>query len=227
MTTAHGWAGAVRTRLGLGRLLPLGDTAAGVWLAERAADTVLRAAAARAVNGVELGRLRIALIAPDTARAPATPTPPPVAVPPGPLRIEADLAVAAEEPLQVLAQRLRTALFVACEDTLGLAVTEIDLRVTALLDTAPEPPPATSGGRPTPPQGPVGEAAAAVPGVAHLTGTLGAPVHMEESHTRIELATAPGHRPLEVARSVREAVTPLLPSATPVTVVITDVATGP
>ncbi|MGW7369741.1 hypothetical protein ACWGI8_41555, partial [Streptomyces sp. NPDC054841] len=211
MTTAHGWAGAVRARLGLGRLLPLGGAADGAWLAERAADTVLHAVA-QEVRGVVPGRLRIALADPAAAGTPAVP-PPPGALPPGPLRIEAEFAAAGDEPLPALAERLRAALLTASVERLDLAVTEIDLRVTELLDTAPEPSatPRPSGVSPVSPQGEVGSTAAASPqgevgstaaavrGVAHLTDTLGVPVRIEESYVRVECATAPGHRPLAVA----------------------------
>ncbi|MFJ3972667.1 hypothetical protein ACIPYR_31580 [Streptomyces parvus] len=56
---ADGWTAGVRERLGLGRLLPLGDPADGVWIAETAAASVLRGAAAR--PGAVLGELRIGL----------------------------------------------------------------------------------------------------------------------------------------------------------------------
>ncbi len=54
---ADGWTAAVRQRLGLGRLLPLGRPADGTWIAETAAASVLRGAAAR--PGTVLGKLRI------------------------------------------------------------------------------------------------------------------------------------------------------------------------
>lgn len=54
---ADGWTAAVRQRLGLGRLLPLGGPADGAWIAETAAASVLRGAAAR--PGTVLGSLRI------------------------------------------------------------------------------------------------------------------------------------------------------------------------
>ncbi|MGQ4732510.1 hypothetical protein ACUN3E_33265 [Streptomyces sp. Ju416(a)] len=57
---ADGWTAGVRERLGLGRLLPLGDPADGVWIAETAAASVLRGAAA-ARPGAVLGELRIGL----------------------------------------------------------------------------------------------------------------------------------------------------------------------
>ncbi|MET9431472.1 MULTISPECIES: hypothetical protein [unclassified Streptomyces] len=234
MTTAEGWATTVRSRLGLGRLLPLGGPADGAWLAERAADAVLRRAARR-VPGVSPGRLRVGLAEPD---AEAEPGPnaeavaeavfprPPGALTPGPLRITAEFAATggAGVPLPELASGLRTALFAACEERLGLVVTEVDLRVTALLDgPAPAPEPAAP---PEEPAGavdlsdPVAVAAAAVPGVRRLTTVLGPSVHRAADHLRIEVATAPDHRALDVARAVRAAVG----AATPVTVLVTDVA---
>ncbi|WSW95473.1 nucleopolyhedrovirus P10 family protein [Streptomyces sp. NBC_00989] len=123
---------AVRHQLRLGRLLPLGDRRDGAWIAERAAADVLRGAAQH-VRGVRLGALRIALADPEDAQEPAVP-PPPGALPPGPLRITADFAAVADEPLPATASRLRTALATAAAERLGLVVDEIDLQVTVLLD---------------------------------------------------------------------------------------------
>ncbi|MFI1399662.1 hypothetical protein [Streptomyces sp. NPDC020681] len=220
MTTAD----AVRRRLGLGRLLPLGGAADGAWLAEQAADAVLRHASAE-VPGVELGRLRLGLVDPETADAPAVP-PPPSALFPGPLRVDAEFAAAALQPLPALASALREALFTAAVDVLDLAVTEVDLRVTALLDDAPES--ATATGPPevraVPATDPAGTAAAVARGVACLTATLGTPVHSAADHVRVEVATAAGHRPLDVALAVREAVSKALADGRPVSVLITAVA---
>jgi len=130
--TADSWTRAVRHQLRLGRLLPLGDRREGTWIAERAAEGVLRDAA-RQVRGVRLGALRIALADPENAHEPAVP-PPPGALPPGPLRITADFAAVATEPLPATASRLRTALATAAAERLGLVVDEVDLRVTVLLD---------------------------------------------------------------------------------------------
>lgn len=223
MTTAD----AVRRRLGLGRLLPLGGAADGAWLAEQAAESVLRRTAEQ-VPGVALGRLRLALADPGAAATPAVP-PPPSALPPGPLRIEADFGVdfaaVAQEPLPATASTLRTALFVAAAQLLDLEVTAVDLRVTELLDEAPEPgapvpPPEVRAVTPT---DVAGTAASRAPGVAHLTATLGTPVHLAPDHVRVEVATASGHRPLEVVRAVREAVTAALADGRPVAVLITSV----
>ncbi|MFI6546062.1 nucleopolyhedrovirus P10 family protein [Streptomyces prunicolor] len=130
--TADAWTRAVRHQLRLGRLLPLGDRRDGAWIAERAAEGVLRDAA-RQVRGVRLGVLRIALADPEDAHEPVVP-PPPGAVPPGPLRITADFAAVATEPLPATASRLRTALATAAAERLGLVVDEVDLQVTVLLD---------------------------------------------------------------------------------------------
>ncbi|WSQ98380.1 hypothetical protein OG735_09990 [Streptomyces sp. NBC_01210] len=219
MTTAD----AVRRRLGLGRLLPLGGAADGAWLTEQAADTVLRRAAA-GVRGVALGRLRLGLADPDSTARPAVPAPP-SALPPGPLRIEADFAASAVEPLPAAAAALRAALFTAAVDLLGLEVSEVDLRVTELLDGAPEAP------APAPPPGvravtasdPAGTAASGAPGVAHLTAALGAAVHLAPDHVRVEVATASGYHPLDVVRAVREAVTAALADGRPVAVLVTSV----
>lgn len=83
----------------------------------------------------------------------------------------------------------------------------MDLRVTELLEEerqpAPEPPAEL---RAAEPEGAVGRAAAGVPGVVSLTRVLGSAVEHTEGHVRVELATAEGHRALDVARAVRGAV---------------------
>ncbi|MFD5101321.1 nucleopolyhedrovirus P10 family protein, partial [Streptomyces albidochromogenes] len=129
---------AVRRRLGLGRLLPLGEASDGAWLAEKAAGPVLREAVA-GITGVSVGALRIGLADPDAADEPAVP-PPPGALPPGPLRVVADLtATAGGEPLPHRAERLRIALREAASARLGLVVTAVDLRVTDLVEAGGEP----------------------------------------------------------------------------------------
>ncbi|MGS2587195.1 hypothetical protein [Streptomyces hebeiensis] len=240
MTTAHnaeGWAAPVRERLGPGRLLPLGGPADGAWLAERAATAELRQAAAPVARAV-LGRLRIG---PDEATddegtdgetAPGVDTGgtglavrvPPGALPYGPLRIDGEFAAVPDEPLPVLAERLRDVLVPHAVDRLGLRVRRTDLRVTALLDTPEE---AEAAAREaagseakvrraadgpaevhtTAPAAEAARLAAAVAGVAHLTRTLGGPVVTTPDQVRVELATAAGHRPLDVVRAVRERLT--------------------
>ncbi|MDQ0962768.1 hypothetical protein QFZ66_006646 [Streptomyces sp. B4I13] len=131
--TSDGWTGAVRHRLGLGRLLPLGGPRDGAWLTEAAAEAVLRRAA-RDVAGVRLGALRLGLADPDGPFESAVPAPP-SALPPGPLRVTAECAASASEPLPTTTARLRSALASTAAERLGLVVSEVDLRVTDLLGT--------------------------------------------------------------------------------------------
>jgi hypothetical protein len=149
--TADRWTQAVRRQLGLGRLLPLGGPRDGAWLAESAADSVLRAAADE-LPGIRLGVLRIAPADPDAGQTPAVP-PPPSALPPGPLRITAEFAATPTDPLPTTADRLRATLFTTATEAIGLTVTEVDLRVTTLLEaepSAPEPSgPAPSAAEPS------------------------------------------------------------------------------
>ncbi|MBO1335203.1 nucleopolyhedrovirus P10 family protein [Streptomyces sp. VRA16 Mangrove soil] len=240
--TADRWAQAVRQQLGLGRVLPLGEAGDGAWVTEGAARGALRRAVAT-MPGVRLGALRLALCDPGTADEPAVPAPP-SALPPGPLRIDAQCEVTADEPLPQTAARLRAALTDAARERLGLVVAEVDLEVTALLDEAPrpqqepEPGPAPAPAEESAPTGDAGRAARAalgVAGVARLTGALGGmgrAVHITETagaatlprrHVRLELAVASGQRALDVARAVREAVTTALPDGPTVAVLVTDV----
>ncbi|MFF4468781.1 nucleopolyhedrovirus P10 family protein [Streptomyces sp. NPDC001599] len=254
MTTADRWTRAVREQLGLGRLLPLGGPRDGAWIAERAARDVLLAAA-RGVTGVRPGDLRIGSADPDDVREPAVPSPP-GALPPGPLRVTADFAAvvgptASAEPLPATAARLRAALTEAAAARIGLAVPDVDLRVTGLLDGTqtreagggPGPGPSDGPdeadgerddeGRGSGDEGRVARAALTVPGVARLTGVLGRPVHLSEPppqegvlprrHVRVELAVHADHRAVEVARRVRAVVSEALPDRPSVAVVVTDV----
>ncbi|WLW56066.1 nucleopolyhedrovirus P10 family protein [Streptomyces sp. YU58] len=242
--TAERWARAVRHQLGLGRLLPLGGARDGAWITEQAAGAVL-GRAARETRGLRLGPVRIGLADPADVREPAVP-PPPGALPPGPLRVTAEFAATASEPLPVTAARLR-ALVVTAAQGLGLEVAEVDLRVTDLLDEEPEPParePRPDPVRPSEPApaAPSGgdddavraaEAALGVPGVDRLTDVLGRPAHITERqddtaalprrHVRVELAVGTGHRALDVARKVRAAVERALPGHPTVAVLVTAV----
>ncbi|WP_369197696.1 nucleopolyhedrovirus P10 family protein [Streptomyces djakartensis] len=235
--TADRWTQAVREQLGIGRLLPLGDARDGAWIAERAAEAVL-AGAVRRAPGVRLGRLRIALADPEDAEESAVPAPP-SALPFGPLRVTAEFAATASRPLPATAALLRETLATAAAQRLGLTVSDVDLRVTGLLDEDAAEQPA--GEEPElPPQaraedgdaGVVAAAARAVPGVLRLTGTLGRPVHLEEvpgeaalthRHVRLEVAVAADHRSRDVARAVREAVGAALPDRPTVAVVVSAV----
>ncbi|MFB7607095.1 hypothetical protein [Streptomyces gardneri] len=249
MTTAEGWTAAVRDRLAPGRLLPLGAPEDGAWITERAVRTALDGAAA-AVRGVVPGELRIG---PATEAGPDTGAPagaesdmdidaeagaeagagaapegfpvPPGGLPPGALRISAGFGAAVGRPLPELAAELRTALLTAAEDGLGLVMAAVDLRVTELLDAAPENsgPAAPPPGRPSPAtDDPAALAALRVEGVAGVTDTLGPPVHRDSGRVRIELAVTAGHRPLDVARAVRNAVTAAAREATAVTVLVSE-----
>ncbi|WP_181140451.1 nucleopolyhedrovirus P10 family protein [Streptomyces sp. Ru62] len=239
--TVDRWAELVRHQVRLGRLLPLGGPRDGAWITEEAAGEVLRRAAADGAPGVRLGALRIGLADPRDVPEPVVPAPP-SALPPGPLRVAADFAATAAEPLPTAASRLRLVLAGAATERLGLAVTEIDLRATDLLE--PDAPAAPAAGAPQPPPAhePVGtdgitvaEAALAVPGVLRLTGSLGGrgrAVHIEEyaeaaalprRHLRVEVATAASHRAVDVARQVRAAVRDALPDHPTVAVLVTAV----
>jgi hypothetical protein len=240
MTTADRWTQAVRQQLGLGRLLPLGGARDGAWIVERTAEAVLRRAA-EDMRGVRLGALRIALTDPEDTYEAAVP-PPPSALPPGPLRVTADFAATATEALPVTADRLRATLATAATERLGLTVTEVDLRVTALLDEDAEPAPvrqpepARAAEPGSPDEEHVAAAALAVPGVTQLTGALGGlgrAVHIEEQqdeaalphrHVRVEIAVRADRRAVEVAREVRERVGQALADRPTVAVLVTAVS---
>ncbi|WAZ20822.1 nucleopolyhedrovirus P10 family protein [Streptomyces cinnabarinus] len=237
--TADGWTRAVRHQLGLGRLLPLGGARDGAWIAEQAAVAVLERAA-HGMPGVRLGALRIGLADPERVRESVVP-PPPSALSPGALRVTAEFAATAAKPLPAVADRLRAALARAADERLGLTVTEVDLRVTALLEDAPEPAPVRPQEPPSAREPADGDesraarAALAVPGVAGLAGApvgLGRPVHIEERpagaalparHVRLELAMAADHRAVEVARAVRAEVAKALSDHPTVAVLVTAV----
>ncbi|MFE9024264.1 nucleopolyhedrovirus P10 family protein [Streptomyces sp. NPDC007808] len=239
MTTADRWTREVRQQLGLGRLLPLGDARDGAWISEKAAEAVLRSTA-EAMGGVRLGALRLALTDPQQAQEAAVP-PPPSALPPGPLRITADFATTAAEPLPATAERLRVLLSTAAAQRLGLAVTEVDLRVTALLDEEVEPAavhppePARAAEPANPDEERVVAVTRATPGVTRLTGTLGGlgrSVHIDRRqgeaalprrHVRVEIAVSADHRAVEVAREVRERVGRALADHPTVAVLVTSV----
>ncbi|MFE0047760.1 hypothetical protein [Streptomyces albireticuli] len=253
---ADRWTRAVRAQLGLGRLLPLGGPADGAWIAESAATGVLRRAGAAASPGLRLGGLRIALADPATAARPVVPAPP-SGSPPGPLRVTADFAAPADEPLPAVAERLRSALWSAAERELGLVVGAVDLRVTALLEGAADEPEGTAGatgtaetgrsdrgGRaveanddgeePAPsrsaPSDTPSRAALSVPGVARIAPVLGAPpppATGDVRHVQIQIAVSAGRRPLDVAVAVREAVTAAEQGPVTVSVLVTAVAAPP
>lgn len=189
---------AVREQVALGRVLPLGTPADALWITERAAAGVLRAALAP-VAGVRLGTLRIGSAAPtggapEESGVPGRPPEgadaviPPGAVPRGPLRIAAAITAGTDRPLPDVTAALRRELYDAAHDRLGLDIAAIDLDVTALTDgtepgqpsgggeTEPapaEPPDASGGGAPGLVDERLRDAVRAVPGVARLTARLG------------------------------------------------------
>ncbi|PCG84560.1 hypothetical protein CIB93_18685 [Streptomyces sp. WZ.A104] len=218
---ADGRTAAVRQRLGLGRLLPLGGPADGAWIVETAAASVLRGAAA--VPGTVLGKLRIGSA--EEREGEGAPPAPANALPSRRLRIEAEFSAVVDRPLPDAAAALREVLITAAAARLGLEIAEVDLRVTALFDEdAPDQVTAAAPAAPlTEADGPVAAAAARAPGVVSLTRALGRAVHTARDHVRIEVATAADRRALDVARSVRTAVAAALEDRQLVTVVVTDV----
>ncbi|MER7990119.1 hypothetical protein ABTY53_31705 [Streptomyces noursei] len=237
---ANALARAVREQLGIGRVLPLGDPADGAWITERAA----RAALLRAPDippGARLDALRLALAAPEEAPAPTVPAPP-GALPPGPLRITARVAAPPGLPLPPLTEQLRSALLATAEDGLGLRVSAVDLHVDELLDEAAAPTAQATrtataeedrGDAPAPggAKDPDDLAARvrAVPGVAGLAPALAgrsAPVSRSDDghHVLVQVATAAGHRAVDVARAVRRAVTGPPPAPATAAVLVTEVA---
>lgn len=236
------WPQAVRHQLDLGRLLPLGSPDDGTWITEQAAVRALGRAAAE-IPGVWLESLRIGAAPLEPVSEPAV-RPPASALPPGPLRIEAAFTSSLGQPLPEAAERLRSTLLNAAAERLGMTTVTADLRVTDLHEgpeasvkprtaaRATRPAPATAAARSQAAVtgtgsmwGPVGEltdVATAVPGVARLTAVLGTrPVRVEDHddppgrHIEVQLAVAPGHHPLEVARAVREAVAHAATTGTP------------
>ncbi|WP_030815547.1 hypothetical protein [Streptomyces sp. NRRL F-2799] len=234
------WTQAVRQRLAPGRLLPLGGSRDGAWMTERAAASVLGEAAATGVPGARLGTLRIGLADPQDVREPVVPAPP-SALWPGPLRVTADFAATGDRPLPVTAERLRTVLTAAAE-RLGLTVTEVDLRVTDLLEPAAEPAPAAREQRPPDAERTtdadealVAAAVLTVAGVTRLTAAFGDRGHavrverresdaaLPHRHVYVELATSSEHRATEVAQRVRAAVRETLEDRPTVAVLVTGV----
>lgn len=217
--------GAVRERLGPRRLLPLGEAADGVWLAEGAARRVLLRAVAT-VRGVVPGTLRVGL----AEEGPDAPFPvPPGGLPPGRLRIAAEFATevaqAADRPLLGVAEEVRGALFASADRELGLVVVTVDLRVTGLAERAAD------SSAATPPVGrfagvsedPAAHALLGIPGIAGLTSALGSPVHRTPGALRMELAVAAGHRALDVARAARARAAETAPEGTAVTVLVSEI----
>ncbi|MFI1091518.1 hypothetical protein [Streptomyces sp. NPDC020917] len=167
------------------------------------------------------------------------------ALPHGPLRIEADVEVTADEPLPLVAERLRDALWAQAQDRLGVVVEAVDLRITGILEGPPDDPEPHEDGDPAEPEpaigeGPAGSVAAAVravPGVRALTQRLagsGPGVRVADPEAlpgsrrvQVQIAVAPGHPPVGVARAAAAAATaaatPGAPAPVSTAVVVTDV----
>ncbi|MFE0518692.1 hypothetical protein [Streptomyces sp. NPDC058954] len=203
------WTQAVRSRLDLGRLLPLGGPHDGTWITEQAAVQALAPTAAE-VPGVRLESLRIGSAPLQPVSEPAV-RPPASALPPGPLTIEAAFTASLVRPLPETADALRSALLGAATERLGLTTVSADMRVTDLREateagvpfpeagvpsgttaaTAVRPTPEAVATRNSPPvtgaeslrglAGELADVAAGVPGVARLTAVLGSrPVRVED-----------------------------------------------
>ncbi|MFF7157258.1 nucleopolyhedrovirus P10 family protein [Streptomyces sp. NPDC008139] len=229
-------ARTVREQVALGRLLPLGTPDDNAWMTERAAVRALRWTTA-GLSGVRLGGVSLAL-AESGGEAPESG--PVGALPHLPVRIEASFEATADEPLPQAADRLRDVLWTTARDGLGIAVTEVDLQVTGLLDGDDAPVSELAGAEDAEPDGDeapvpldpsglaeaVATAALTVPGVVRLSRRpvgLGSGVRIQDTaagsagdsagsdeapgrSVQVQIAVSPGHRPLEVARSVAAAV---------------------
>ncbi|NGO69019.1 hypothetical protein [Streptomyces boncukensis] len=243
---------AVRQQLGLGRLVPLGGAGDGAWVTEQAACGALRRAAAHALPGARLDALRLDLADPERTEEPAVP-PPPSALPPGPLLLAAELALALDTPLPEVTSALRELLLTTAEAELGLSVAAVDLRVTDLLEDAgdagdtgdaedaEDAAGVTGADRAEPADedgGAVGRAVLAVPGVARLAPALGVPpargVRMSDGgedggppHVSVQLAVRPGHRALDVAREAGAAAREAASGTPPPTVAVLVTAIDP
>ncbi|BBC35031.1 hypothetical protein SGFS_063250 [Streptomyces graminofaciens] len=238
------WTQALQRRLGLGRLLPLGGPGDGTWITEQAAVQALGRAAAE-IPGVRLESLRIGSaplkpVSEPAVRPPASALPPgPLRIEAAfTAALARPLPETADELRSVLLSAAAERLDLATV-TADLRVTDlhegpetgVKSRTAAkAMRPAPEAaaerssPPATGTGSMSM-SGPVGEladVATAVPGVARLTAVLGSrPVKVEDHddppgrHIEVHLAVASGHRPLEVARAVRDAVAGAATTDTP------------
>jgi uncharacterized alkaline shock family protein YloU len=107
---------AVRAEVRLGRLLPLDDPARELRIAETTAAKVLRRAADR-MPGVRAASCRLTPSEHGTEVA-----------------VAMTLAVTLDEPLPDRATRVRRAVGYAARQELGLAVSEIDLRIVSVLE---------------------------------------------------------------------------------------------
>ncbi|MFJ2952808.1 nucleopolyhedrovirus P10 family protein [Streptomyces sp. NPDC087226] len=243
--TADRWTRMVREQVGLGRIVPLGGARDGAWITERAVGAVLRRAVARGVPGVRVDGVRVGPVDPEeVGERPVVPAPV-GALGVGALRLVVEFAATGGRPLPETSSVLRGVLGEAVVEGVGLAVVEVDLRVTELLDAEPvvepvvEPGVRESAGGPVDSGdfevGRVGAAVLRVPGVSRLTGVLGRAVHITEEpgeggaaalprrHVRVDLAVGAGARPLDVAREVRGVVASVVTGGPTVAVLVTTI----
>ncbi len=208
---------AVREQVAAGRLLALGGPEDGVWITERAAARVLRAAGA-AVPDARLERLVIRPVDPGALDWGAVrrdrPAAPPGAAPAGPLLVTADFTAGTGRPLPATARALRTALAAAASGVLGLPLAGVDLRAVGLLterEAADGPGPGADGGAGASGAGPSGGGpsgggtARADAAVRAVPGVREAAVRWTPGGVRAYVVTAAGHRALDVALAVRGA----------------------
>ncbi|MFF0855777.1 Asp23/Gls24 family envelope stress response protein [Streptomyces sp. NPDC003280] len=112
----------VRLELRPGRPLPLGDPDEDLWITEAVAARALREAA-ETVDGVRAGSCRLAPAAgPDT----------------GAVEIRLDIHAPAGAGLPELAERVRRRVRDTAGRDLGMVMAAVDIRVTDLVDTAPD-----------------------------------------------------------------------------------------
>lgn len=109
----------VRSEVRLGRMLPLNDPALDLRIAESAAAKVLRQAA-DTVPGAQAMSCRLS----------------PQDSGPG-VHVTMTLAAAFDQPMPVTANEVRRSVVTAADQTLGMAVTDVDLTVIDILPTEP------------------------------------------------------------------------------------------
>ncbi|MFE4690396.1 Asp23/Gls24 family envelope stress response protein [Streptomyces sp. NPDC056749] len=115
----------VRLELRPGRPLPLGEPEEDLWIVESAAARTVRAAA-ETVEGVRAGSCRISVERLPEREAPY-------------VGVRLEIHAPASAQLQDLAEQVRRRVLGAADTTLGLALDEIDIRITDLLDAADGP----------------------------------------------------------------------------------------
>ncbi|MGI5471721.1 Asp23/Gls24 family envelope stress response protein [Streptomyces sp. CA-132043] len=111
----------VRTELRPGRTLPLGEPADDAWITEAAAAKAFRAAA-ETLPAVHAGSCRVTITAPE-----------------GPMTVSMEIAAGLRWELPDLAEQVRRRVRAAADETVGLAVSVVDVAVVDLIDESEEP----------------------------------------------------------------------------------------